>query len=119
MYSIDDIGDFDSGTLGDFIKAYRDSLKAQRDSNIKQLNQQRRNAQVSLMGAANRRGTLYSNFPQRDKIRYDTETYMPAYIRAQEGYQSGLDSLRANAVNLWNKIKTYKEAISDYDSDIV
>lgn len=119
MYSIDDMGDLSSGTLGDFIKAYRDSLKAQRDSNIKQLNQQRRNAQASLMGAANRRGTLYSNFPQRDKIRYDTDSYMPAYVKVQEGYQSGLDSLRANAVNLWNKIKTYKEAIADYDSDVV
>lgn len=119
MYSIDDMGDLSSGTLGDFIKAYRDSLKAQRDSNIKQLNQQRRNAQVSLMGAANRRGTLYSNFPQRDKIRYDADSYMPAYIKVQEGYQSGINALRENATNLWNKIQSYKEMINDYNSDVI
>lgn len=111
--------DLQNQNISSFIKAYRDSLKAQRDSTFKQLQQQRRNTQASIMGAANRRGTLYSNFPQRDKIRYDTETYDPAYIKAQQAYQTGIDSLRNNALNLWNKIKSYEEQIADYNADII
>lgn len=108
--------DYQNNSISDFIKAYRESLQAQRDSNIKQLNQARKNYFGSIMGGANRRGMLYSNFPQRDKLIYDTSTYNPTLSKIQTTYQTGLDTLRNNAIGLWNKIKTYEEAISDLNS---
>lgn len=108
--------DYQGNDINLFIKNYRDSLKAQRDSNLKQLQQNRRNAFASYMGAANRRGMMYSNFPQREKINYDASTYMPSQVKVQQSYQTGLDTLRNNAVSLWNKIKAYNESISDLDS---
>ena len=108
--------DYQGNNISEFIKAYRDSLKAQRDSANKQLLQARKNYQSSLMGAANRRGMMYSNFPQRDKLRYDTETYNPSLVKNQTSYQTGQDTRRNNAVDLWTKIKTYNENISDLDS---
>lgn len=108
--------DLQNNSVDSFIRAYRDSLKAQRDSNNKLLQQQRRNAQRSIMSGANRMGMMYSNWPQRDKIRYDTETYMPAYVKNQQSYQTGLNTLRENAINLWNTIRSYKENIDDYQN---
>lgn len=108
--------DYQGNNVGDFIKAYRDSLQAQRDANLKQLEQARRTYFSSIMGSANRRGMMYSNFPQRDKIRYDTNTHNPAMIKNQQSYQTGLDALRNNAISLWNKLKAYDESISDLNS---
>jgi len=108
-----DFYDYQNNDVNQFIRSYRNALKAQRDAANKQLQQQRRNYYTSLMGAANRRGMLYSNLPARDKIRYDTETYTPALIKTQNSYQTGLDNLRNNAVALWNQIKSYNEALSD------
>ena len=119
MYSVDDIGSLGSGTLADFIKNYKYSLKAQRDSNIKQLDQARRNYHTSIMGGANRRGMMYSNWTNRDKISYDASAYMPNYAKINTAYTTGLDNLRNNAVNLWNKIQSYRENIVDYDNDVV
>ena len=113
---MDNWQDYQGNSVSDFIKAYRDSLKAQRDANNKQLQQNRRNYFASIMGAANRRGMMYSNFPQRDKIRYDTETYNPALVKNQTSYQTGLDTLRNNAITLWNKLKQYDEAINDLNN---
>lgn len=108
--------DYQGNSISDYLKAYRDSLKAQRDASMKQLQQQRKNYFASIMGANNRRGMMYSNFPQRDKIRYDTDIYMPAQVKVQSSYQTGLDSLRNNAVSLWNKIKSFDESISDLNN---
>lgn len=108
--------DYQGNNINDFIKAYRNSLKAQRDANIKKLEQERRNYHSYIMGNANRRGMLYSNFPQRDKIKYETNSYAPAIAANQTSYQTGLDSLRNNAITLWNKIKAYDEAISDLNN---
>lgn len=108
--------DYQGNNISEFIKAYRDSLKAQRDSANKQLQQTRKNYQASIMGGANRRGMMYSNFPQRDKLIYDTNIYNPALVKNQTSYQTGLDTLRSNAVALWNKIKSYDEAISDLNT---
>ena len=108
--------DYQGNSITDYLRAYRDSLKAQRDANMKQLQQQRKNYFSSLMGAANRRGMMYSNLTSRDKIRYDTESYIPAQVKVQQSYQTGLDTLRNNAVSLWNKIKSLDEATSDLNS---
>lgn len=105
--------DYQGNNINNFIKAYRESLEAQRDANLKKLQQQRKAYHTSLMGAANRRGMMYSNFPQRDKINYDANSYAPAVAANQTSYQTGLDTLRNNAVSLWNKIKAYDESISD------
>ena len=108
--------DYQGNSISDFIKAYRDSLQAQRDANLKKLQQDKRNYYSLIMGANNRRGMLYSNFPQRDKIKYETNTYSPAIAANQTSYQTGLDSLRNNAINVWNKIKSYNEATSDLNA---
>ena len=113
MYSLDTIGDLRQGDLNAFIRNYRDALKAQRDSAEKQLQQQRRNNFASIMGGANRAGVLYSNLPERSKLQYNTQTYYPALTKIQTSYQTGLDSLRNNAINLWNQIRSYNEALRD------
>lgn len=108
--------DNQGNNISEFVKAYRDSLKAQRGSNLKQLQQQRRNYFASIMGAANRRGMLYSNFPQREKMIYNTGTYDPALVKNQTAYQTGLDSLRNNTLTLWNKIQALNEATDDLNN---
>lgn len=113
---MDNWQDYQGNSISGFIKAYRDSLKAQRDANIKQLQQNRRNYYASIMGSANRRGMMYSNFPQREKMAYNVSTYDPALVKNQTAYQTGLDTLRNNTVSLWNKIQAYNEAIDDYNN---
>lgn len=113
---MDDWYDLQGNNINDFIRAYRNSLKAQRDANIKRLEQERRNYFSYVMGDANRRGMMYSNFPQRNKIKYEATSYVPAIAANQTSYQTGLDSLRNNALSLWNKIKAYDEAISDLNN---
>lgn len=103
-------------SVDEFFLNYKNALKAQRDSTIKQLEQQRRNDYASIMGAANRRGMLYSNFPEREKIKYNVATFMPAYVKANTSYTTGLDSLRANMVNFWNQKKAYDEAAAELAS---
>lgn len=105
--------DYQGNDINQFIKNYRESLQAQRDSAIKQLEQQRRNSYATIMSGANKSGMLYSNFPERSKIQYQTQTYVPSYTKVQSSYQSGLDTLRNNAINLWNQIKAYNEATAD------
>lgn len=102
--------------ISPFLQAYRDSLKVQRDSTLKQLKQTRRNSFANIMSLANKSGVMYSNLPQRSKMQYDTATYMPAMVKAQTGYQTGLDALRNNVTNLWNAIKQYDEQISDLNT---
>lgn len=105
--------DYQGNNLDEFIRNYRDALKAQRDSNIKQLEQQRRNNFATIMSGANKAGMLYSNFPERSKVIYNTDSYYPAVAKVQNSYQTGLDSLRTNAINLWNQIRSYNEATED------
>ena len=110
---MDNFYTYNGENVNEFIDNYRNALQAQRDSAIKQLNQQRRNDYASYMGMANRRGMLYSNLPEREKVRYNVNTYTPSLVKIQSSYQSGLDTLRNNAVNLWNQIKAYEEAVQD------
>ena len=105
--------DYQNNDVNEFIRNYRDSLQAQRDAAFKQLEQQRKNSYATIMGSANKSGMLYSNFPARTKTQYYTQNYMPAYVKAQTSYQTALDSLRNNAINLWNQIKAYDEASQD------
>lgn len=96
-----------------FITQYRDALERQRDLSNQNLDNTRRNDFRAIMGNANTTGMLYSNFPERSKIQYDTSNYMPSQTKIQTTYQTGLDKLRSNVVNLSNQLKNVNDAISD------
>lgn len=96
-----------------FVTQYRDALERQRDLSNQNLDNTRRNDFASIMGNANTSGMMYSNFPERTKIQYDTQTYMPSQTKIQNTYQTGLDKLRTNVVNLSNQLKNINDAISD------
>ena len=95
----------------DFYQKYRESLGRQYESALQNLDQQRRNAQTSIMSGANKAGMMYSNFPERSKIQYDVGTYMPTQVKLQSTYQTGLDTLRKNILNYQNSIKDIQDAI--------
>ena len=99
-----------------FINAYRDSLERQRDMSAQNLDTTRRNDFASIMAGANKAGMLYSNFPQRDKIKYDPQSYMPAQVKIQQGYQTGLQKLRENTISMANQLKTINEAIAELNA---
>ena len=99
-----------------YIQAYRDSLQEQYDAAKANLDRQRENDFASIMSKANASGMVYSNFPERSKVQYDTGTYMPALVNARSSYQTGLDKLRSTGVNLANQIKSIEEKISDLNS---
>lgn len=111
-----DLTDLQGNNINDFIKNYRDALKAQNEADAKALNTARENAQTSIMSNANRAGLMYSNFPEINKIKYDTQTFYPALIKAQQSYQTSLDKVRKNAINLFNQNKSIQEAINDLNS---
>ena len=96
-----------------FIRKYRDDLEHQRDLDFQNLDNTRRNDFANIMGAANTAGMMYSNFPQRAKKQYDTATYEPNQMKIQNTYQTGLDKLRSNVVNLSNQLKNINDAIAD------
>lgn len=99
-----------------YIQAYRDSLQEQYDAAKANLDQQRSNDFAALMAQANTKGMMYSNFPERSKIQYDTGTYTPAIVNARSTYQTGLDKLRSSGVQLANQIRTIEEKIADLNS---
>ncbi len=102
--------------LDPFIIAYRDSLQQQRDLANQQLEAQRRNDFTSIMSGANKVGMMYSNFPAREKIKYDTQTYQPNLIKVQQSYQTGLDKLRANTVKMANQLSSINRAIEELNA---
>lgn len=100
----------------DFYQNYRDSLDRQYQTAIQSLDQQRKNAQTSIMSGANKAGMLYSNFPARAKIQYDQQTYQPAQIKLQSSYQTGLDALRNNILKYQNSIAEIQDSIAHLNS---
>lgn len=103
-------------TIDPFINAYRDSLSRQRDLAKQNLEAERRNQYQTLMSGANKAGMLYSNFPQRAKIQYDTQVYQPNLVKIQQSYQTGLDKLRSNIIDTANQLKTINEAIAELNA---
>ena len=99
--------------LNSFIANYRNELDRQRDLGMQNLDNNRRNQFQNLMGSANSAGMMYSNFPERAKMQYDTSTYLPSKIKLQQSYQTGLDKLRSNTTNYINQLASINEAISD------
>lgn len=107
------LNEYSSDNLGDFMSNYRTALEEQRTADLNALDNQRNLAYTGIMTGANRRGLLHSNFPTRDKLRYDVETYEPAKVKVQQTYQTGLDTLYNNAAKYLNQIKSYREKTSD------
>ena len=107
---------YDTETIKDFYQNYRDSLSRQYQTGLQNLEQQRKNAQTSIMSGANKAGMLYSNFPERSKIQYDQQTYQPAQIKLQTSYQTGLDALRNNILKYQNSIADIQDAIAHINS---
>lgn len=102
--------------LDPFINAYRDSIERQRDLAMQNLEAARKNDQRTIMSNANVAGALYSNFPQRDKIKYDTQTYLPSQVKIGQSYQTGLQKLRQNIIDTSNQLKTINEAIAELNA---
>lgn len=107
---------YDPSEIQDFYKNYRESLSSQYENAKNLLEQQRKNAQASIMSGANKAGMMYSNFPQRSKIQYDTNTYEPAQVKLQNSYQTGLDTLRANILKYQNSIAEIQDSIAHLNS---
>lgn len=107
---------YDEDTIKTFYQNYRDSLDRQYQSSLQSLEQQRKNAQTSLMSAANKAGMLYSNFPARSKIQYDQGTYQPELIKLNNSYSTGLDTLRNNILKYQNSIAEIKDSIAHLNS---
>lgn len=108
-----DLKDLQGNNINDWITNFRKALAAQNEADVKALNTARENAQTSIMSNANRQGLMYSNFPEATKIKYDTQTYYPALIKAQQSYQTSLDKVRNNAINMFNQGKTIRDAINE------
>lgn len=83
---------------------------------MQNLDNQRRNDFRTIMSNANTAGMMYSNFPQRSKIQYDTQTYMPSQTKIQSTYQTGLQKLRQNIINTSNQLKTINDAIAELNA---
>ena len=100
----------------DFYKNYRENLSKQYETAQQNLTQQRNNAQQTIMSGANKAGMMYSNFPQREQIKYDMNTYQPAQVKLFNTYQTGLSALRNNILKHQNSIKEIQDAIAHFNS---
>ena len=108
MYTTDEIKSF--------YQNYRDSLDRQYQSGLQSLEQQRKNAQTSIMSGANKAGMMYSNFPARSKIQYDQNSYQPTLTKLNTNYRTGLDTLRQNILKYQNNIADIQDSIAHLNS---
>ena len=99
-----------------FYQNYRDSLDRQYQSAMQALDQQRKNAQTTIMSGANKAGMMYSNFPARSKIQYNQNTYQPSMIKLNTSYRTGLDTLRNNILKYQNSIAEIQDSIAHLNS---
>lgn len=109
---------FGIDTSKNFFQNVADAYRVQFDTQRNLLNEQRRQQMANTMAQANTAGMLYSNFPQRSQIQYDTNAYMPALTKLRTSYQTGLDDLRSKGVQLANSIRSTQEAIADLNDDV-
>lgn len=103
----------DGTDLNSFVNNLRESLKGSYDAATANIANQQKLDETAIMSQANKAGTLFSNFGQRAKTQYQANTYLPNLVKAQTSYQTGLNSLRSNTINLANQIKSVQEAIAD------
>lgn len=112
MEGLEDFKDLKGNNVNDFINEYRDAMKQSYDFNVSAINQQKRNDFASIMSQANKRGMMYSNFPERQKIQYEADTYLPNLKTAYTSYQTGLDKLRSSALSAYNNAKETEAQIA-------
>ena len=91
---------FSDSELQNFYKNYRENLSKQYELNQQLLDRQRNNAMTSIMSSANKAGMLYSNWPAITKIKYDVGTYQPTKTGLRNTYQTGLDTLRGQYIEI-------------------
>ena len=106
----------DTSNIDTLLKSYREALANQRQATEANIEQQKQNDFATIMARANKAGMLYSNFPARTKVQYQTSTYLPAMEKAYSTYQTGLDKLRDNVIKYQNQIKSLDEAIKDLNA---
>lgn len=107
---------FSTDEIKQFYQNYRNSLDRQYQSAMQSLEQQRKNAQTSVMSGANKAGMMYSSWPAMQKIRYDVGTYQPAQIKLNTSYMTGLDALRNNILKYQNSIEEIQDSIAHLNS---
>lgn len=114
---INKLNEVSSGNdLGSFVENYRKALEDQYTADKDALEAQRKIGQTGIMSGANRAGLLHSSFPTINKLKYDVNTYEPAYTKLQQGYRSGLDTLYGNVAKYYNQIKEYQDQIAHLNS---
>lgn len=117
MYNISDPTSFNPlATDNEFIQNLRTALTDSYNAGMANLDNQRKLDHAAIMNNANKAGVLFSNIPQRMKIQYDTNTYMPAQTNLRNSYQTGLDTLRNNGINAANQVSYYQQMIDHYNS---
>lgn len=102
--------------IADFYKNYREQLSRLKEASMRSLENQRNLAQQQIMAGANKAGMMYSYSPERSKIQYDINTYIPAIQKAQTSYQTGLDALRNNILKYQNQIAEINKSIADLNT---
>lgn len=113
MDGLEDFKDLQGNDINKFVREYRDTMKQNYDAQVDLVNQQNRNDRAAIMAEANKRGMMYSNFPERAKMQYQANTYLPNLRSAYTSYQTGLDKLRSNALGSYNAIKALQDQIKD------
>ena len=116
MDGLDDFKDLQGNDVNQFIREYRDSMKNNYADNVAQIQQQKHNDYASIMSQANKAGMMYSNFPERSKMQYESSTYLPNLNSAYKTYQTGLDKLRSSALGTYNSIKETQDEINHLNS---
>lgn len=100
----------------EFMRNLRESLKGTYLTGTANLQNQRYLDHSTIMNQANKAGSLFSNVPQRAKIQYDTNTFMPGQVQLRNTYQTGLDTIRNNAINAANQVRYYQDMINHYNT---
>lgn len=108
----------DSSQVDTFTQNYRDALQSQYDASKAQIEQQKDTDYATIMGKANTAGVAYSNFPQRSKIQYTADTYLPNLQKSYSTYQTGLNSLRTNTAKYRNNIQQLEAAMADLNQGV-
>lgn len=113
-----ELKDLQNNDINQIAKNYRTALDNQYNAGVAALGQQRTNDFANIMSGANKAGMMYSNFPERSKTQYDTQTFTPTLVKTRQSYQTGIDKIRSNVADLYNNNKTIEEAIADLNEAI-
>lgn len=100
--------------INDFVKTYRETLDMEKDKALQNLENTRKLQHQSIMSNANKAGMMYSTFPERAKIQYNTGTYEPAVSKINQSYQTGVDKIRDSSASLYNSLAGLREQVDEF-----